>query len=97
MIEKRERARQISEPPRTGVTVRRIEPVDPDNANEALIILGIAQAIKESNEPRLKLLPWAVQAALRRRGRPITSKVIAEAKLRMLDPQEVKWPEGSEW
>ena len=98
MIEKRERAREASEPPRTGVTVLQIEPVDPNNANEALIILGIAQAIKESGEVRLKLLPWAVQAALsRRRGRPITSKDIGEAKLRTLDPQEVKWPQGSEW
>lgn len=53
---------------------RLVEPVDPENANEAMILLGIAERDTRDYGPndeyeRLLLLPWAVQAALSRPGR----------------------------
>ena len=73
MIAKRERWLAVRAP--KGRPVQRlIEPVDPDNAHEALLLLGIAERDTrwvDSKDPydRLLLQPWAVQAALSRRGR----------------------------
>ena len=70
---------------------------DPGNANAALVILGIATQTDFSGHPRLKLLTWAVQAALSRRGRALlTVADITEAKLRVLDPSAISWPRGSD-
>ena len=69
MIMRREKARAAMSPPPSPPQLL-IESDDPDNANEALVILGIAQASQLDGHPRLKLLPWAVQAALDRRRRP---------------------------
>jgi len=70
---------------------------DPGNANAALVILGIATQTDQGGYPRLKLLTWAVQAALSRRGRALlTAADIAEAKHRVLDPGAIRWPRGSD-
>ena len=70
---------------------------DQGNANAALVILGIATQTNQGGDPRLKLLTWAVQAALSRRGRSLlTAADITEAKLRVLDPDAIRWPRGSD-
>ena len=75
----------------------RVEPHDPDNANEALTLLGVAAADPDYGLPRLKLQVWAVQAALNRRRRPRLSRQdVSYVKLRTLNPEEVKWP-SEDW
>jgi hypothetical protein len=69
-----------------------IEPKDPDNANEALILLGIAEPSRWS----LRLQPWAVQAALSRRGRRrLSAEDISEIKRCTRDPETLRWPRVS--
>lgn len=53
---------------------RRIEPIDPRNADEAMILLGIARRDADADAyERLLLKPWVVHVAARRRGRrPLT-------------------------
>jgi hypothetical protein len=73
---------------------------DPENANDALVILGIARRYSvgpEDQYDRLKLEPWAVQAALRRRrgGSKLTEKEISEIKRTTWDPETLIWPRGT--
>lgn len=74
------------------------EPVDPDNANEALVLLGIAEPDPRWNGTndkyeRLLLRAWAVQAALsRRRGRRLSAKDVAEIKRCTREPETLRWP-----
>lgn len=85
----------------TGVTIRFMG--DPDNADEALLLLGIA-ALDPGREDRrterrqMLLEPWSAQAALkRRRGRRrLTEKDIAEIRRCTSDPDSLPWPEGAE-
>jgi hypothetical protein len=76
------------------------EPVDPDNANEALIFLGIAEPDTRWNGPndkyqRLLLQPWAVQAALSRPGRRrLSDKDVSEIKRCTRDAETLRWPAG---
>jgi len=71
----------------------------PDNANEALRILGIACDDPRDFGPndtydRLKMETWAVQAALRRRrgGEALTDKDIDDLRRCSLAPDRIKWP-----
>ena len=93
MIQARQAALEPTGPPTPAVQILH-EYDDPDNANEALLILGVVASEMIGDKPRLKLLPWAVQAALDRRGAPTLSaqqqKMIA---VRVIDSQAVVWPE----
>jgi hypothetical protein len=76
------------------------EGVDPRNADEAMLILGIACHDPKWTEPhgehaRLLLEPWAVEAALRRRAaRNLDKKDLAEAKRCTQDAETLCWPEA---
>jgi hypothetical protein len=79
-------------------------PTDPQNAEEALLILGIADHDrswgdhpKTEKERRLLLEPWAVKAAIRRRRRrKMTDKELREAKRCTRDDETIRWPEPGE-
>jgi Family of unknown function (DUF5681) len=79
----------------------RISP-DPDNADAALLLLGIAApnpARAEFGEDRAQLLlePWAVQAALQRRrgGQRLTDDERDWIRRRTRDPDSLRWPRGT--
>lgn len=79
-----------------------VESGDPDNASEAMVLLGIAAYDMKrgkdytgegSDLPYLLLEPWAVQMALQRRSLPHLSdsnKQLVGAWTR--DPNSLKWP-----
>jgi Family of unknown function (DUF5681) len=80
---------------------RHISP-DPDNADAALLLLGIAApnpARAEFGENRAQLLlePWAVQAALRRRrgGQRLTDDERDWIRRCTRDPDCLRWPRGT--
>jgi hypothetical protein len=80
---------------------RRISP-DPDNADAALLLLGIAApnpARAEFGKDRAQLLlePWAAQAALRRRrgGQRLTDDERGWIRRRTRDPDSLRWPRGT--
>jgi len=98
-----EKAARISE--MTPVTPPRSYS-DPENADEALQLLGIASrdaAYEESvNRPgyvHLRLEPWAVQAALKRRRspEPFSKAEITNIEACSWHPEAIDWPEGSRW
>jgi len=75
---------------------------DPDNADAALLLLGIVandpkRADIRSDRAQLLLEPWAVQAALRRRrgGQRLTEKEQSEIRRCTRDPNSLRWPRGS--
>lgn len=82
--------------------VRRTEAQDPENANEAMLILGIA-TIDENNlstaghNPPIQLELWAVQAAIGRRrgGSKLTQGEINEIKRCTRASSTIKWPRGT--
>ena len=77
-----------------------METEDPDNANEALLLLGIAEPDTQWNDPtdkdqRLRLKPWAVQAALSRPGRRrLSAQDVSEIKRCTRDAETLRWPAG---
>jgi hypothetical protein len=80
---------------------RHISP-DPDNADAALLLLGIAApnpARAEFGEDRAQLLlePWVVQAALRRRrgGQRLTDDERDWIRRCTRDPDSLRWPRGT--
>lgn len=99
MIVKREQWLARRKPTRRSIK-RLIEPTDPDNAHAALLVLGIAEQDTRWNDPqdpgeRLLLQPWAVQAALSRRGRRrLSENQVAEIQRCTRDAQAVHWPRG---
>jgi len=96
MIEKREAALGSDRP--TPKPVKFQIEHDSDNANAAMLLLGIA----EYGEPMggggpgtrpLRLATWAAQAALSRPGRrTLTEKEIEDVKRTTLHPELLKWP-----
>jgi hypothetical protein len=98
MIAKREKW-LASHGPKHRPVERLIEP-DPDNANAALVLLGIAEPDTRWNDAndkyeRLLLRPWAVQAALSRPGRRRPSdKEVSGIKRCTRDPETLRWPRG---
>jgi hypothetical protein len=73
MILEREKLRFKSRVLRSPRTTRKVEQVDPENALDALEILGIASRTAganagDSQNAHLRLERWAVEAALRRRS-----------------------------
>jgi len=102
MIEKREKwlaARPLKYRPAKQL----FEPEDPINANEALILLGIAEPdtryYPDDEYERLLLRPWAVQAALSRPGRrrlSVSDNDVSEIKRCTRDAHTLRWPGGIE-
>ena len=81
---------------------RHISP-DPDNADAALLLLGIAalnpaRADIGADRAQLLLGPWAVQAALRRRrgGDRLIDKECNEIRRCTRDPDSLRWPRGTD-
>jgi hypothetical protein len=77
---------------------RRFSP-DPDNADAALMLLGIAapnpaRADIGADRAQLLLEPWAVQAALSRRrgGRRLTDGERDATRRCTRDPDSLRWP-----
>ena len=99
MIAVREKWLAAKAPKHRPVDVR-IELTDPDNANEALLLLGIAEPDTRRSDPdveyeRLLLRPWAVQAALSRPGRRrLSAKEVSEIKRCTRDAETLRWPAG---
>jgi hypothetical protein len=97
MIEKREAALAKSNPPRSAPVPWRFE-LDPRNADEAMLLLGITVRDPSWSEPckygvRMKLSTWASQAGISRPGRKaLTEKQISEVRRVTLQPDQLKWP-----
>ena len=90
--------RQASPPAIT----RHVSP-DPDNADAALLLLGItapnpARAEYTHNRAQLLLEPWSVQAAIHRRrgGQRLTDRERAEIRRCTRDPDCIRWPRGTD-
>ncbi len=88
-------------------TSRRMIPLlsspDPDNADAALVLLGIAapdpaRADIGADRAQLLLEPWAAQAALRRRrgGQRLTDTERSEIRRCTRDPDSLRWPRGTD-
>ena len=82
-------------------TIMRLISPDPDNADAALLLLGIAalnpaRADIGADRDQLLLEPWAVQAALRRRrgGQRLTDRECDEIRRCTRDPDSLRWPRG---
>jgi hypothetical protein len=76
---------------------------DPDNADAALLLLGIAAANPAradigADRAQLLLEPWAVQTALRRRrgGQRLTDRERDEIRRCTRDPDCLRWPRGTD-
>lgn len=80
----------------------RTEWVDPRNADEALLVLGICrpnprQIERDNQRQDLLLEPWAVEAALSRRAaKRMDKENVREAQRCTADPETLHWPEGVE-
>jgi hypothetical protein len=75
---------------------------DPDNADDALVLLGIAapdpaRAGFGAAGAQLLLEPWAVQAALGRRrgGQRLTEHEVSEVRRCTRDSDSLRWPRGT--
>jgi hypothetical protein len=93
-------AKHAPQAPQSKIT-RHISP-DPDNADAALQLLGIAtpnpaRADIGVDRAQLLLEPWAVQAALRRRrgGQRLTDGERDAIRRCTRDPDSLRWPRGT--
>jgi uncharacterized membrane protein len=102
-IRKREAwiARRASKAHRTAI--KELVSPDPDNADAALVLLGIAapnpaRADIVANRAQLLLELEAVQAALRRRrgGNRLTDEERNTIRRCTRDPDNIRWPKGGE-
>lgn len=99
MIEKREAALAKLNPPTSNAVRMDIE-YEAGNAEQAMLLLGIAEYEEAPPGPgyrdrRLKLATWAVQAAISRPGRrPINSQNVSDIQRLTIDPKKLKWPRG---
>ncbi len=73
--------------------------IDPDSADEAMLILCIAHPNPERQGPQFDgeqtlIEPWAVQAALSRRrgGQVLTEREVAEIRRCTRDADTLRWP-----
>ena len=77
----------------------KIEPCDPNNADAALVLLGVAEQYDRLSDGRLtglRLQTWAVQAALRRPGgRRYGPEDVTEIKRCTRDAETLRWPRRS--
>ena len=101
MIAKREKALAAKAPLAKPVEVR-IEGTDPENADEAMLILGICRpdprwAGTAGERERLLLESWAVEAALARRAsRKLDRRDLDEVRRCTHAADTVRWPEAVE-
>ena len=67
---------------------------DSDNANQAMLILGIAQYVGLASEHQwMRLSPWAAQAAISRPGqRRLTENELNDLRFFTSEPEKLKWP-----
>lgn len=104
MIEKREAYMEKHGREKVNRSVEILsEPVDPENANAAMLLLGIAAVDKSregfnGHQPAILLENWAVQAALSRRrgGSKLTKEEIASIERCTVDGGSIKWPRGTQ-
>ena len=93
--------KHAQKPPRQRIPI--LSSPDPENADAALVLLDIAApdpagADHHWNRAQLLLEPWAVQAALRRRrgGNRLTDAERDNIRLCTRDPDNPRWPRGTE-
>jgi hypothetical protein len=91
------------EPAASRRVITRRFSLDPDNADAALLLLGIAapnpaRANLGADRAQLLLELWAAQAALRRRrgGRRLTNEERDWIRRCTRDPDCLRWPRGTE-
>ena len=102
MINRREEWLALNEKPKPR-TIKFLHEIDPDNADEALLILEIAtidqKRQSDSRRARKYLLlePWAAQAALDRRrgGRKLDAEEISDIRRSTRDAQTLRFPRGT--
>ena len=98
MILEREKRRFKSRALRAPRITSKVEQADPENALDALEILGIASRTASANagdsrNEHLRLERWAVEAALRRRRfEELSSTDIQLIRRWTHDGEAVKWP-----
>ena len=99
MIAAREKYLAAQQPPQPRKIERWIEPHDPENAEAAMLLLGIAVLTRAGRlqadvGPPVQLEPWAVQAALSRRrgGRGLTEREVSEIKRCTRAADTLRWP-----
>lgn len=96
MIDKREAALGAGAAPPTKVKIE--HEYDSDNANEAMLLLGIAEYGPPTGgggpaTRQLKLATWAAQAAISRPGRKaLTDKDIEVIERDVIGADKLKWP-----
>jgi hypothetical protein len=102
-IEKREAWLAEHTPKASWQPIEQLSSPDPDNADPALLLLGLAahnpaRADIGGTRAQLLLEPWAVQAALRRRrgGNRLTERELAEIRRCTRDRDSLRWPQGTE-
>lgn len=101
MIAEREKERTKRAPPSNAIDIR-TEPEDPTNADEALLILGIAsrdprRTERVADREQLLLEPWAVEVALSRRAARRMGKLeVDSARHCTRDADTLHWPEPVE-
>ena len=92
MIEKREKA-IAKRSPSQHQSIRLLTEYDSDNANEAMLILGIAEYDGPGDGRRMRVATWAAQAGLSRPGRPpLSEKEVSDVKFFTLESDKLKWP-----
>ena len=83
----------VSCSPSQHQAIRLLNEYDSDNANEAMLILGIAEYDGPSDGRRMRVSTWAAQAGLSRPGRPpLTEKQVNDVKFFSLESDKLKWP-----
>jgi Family of unknown function (DUF5681) len=102
-IMKREAWRAKHAPTTPGSLTPMLASRDPDNADAALVLLGIvapdpAGAEHRWNRSQLLIEPWVVQAALRRRrgGHRLTDEDRHAIKILTRDPDSLRWPRDTQ-
>jgi hypothetical protein len=100
-IEKNETWKAAHQGKETSDPFRLVTSDDPENADTALLLLGIAArepAREDIDGLALLLEPWAVQAALshKRGGARLTDKERDWIRSRTRNPDSLRWPRGTE-
>lgn len=101
MVEKREKWLAAKAPVQRR-SIESTSETDPDNAETAMLLLGIASRNPERSGPefegnQLLLEPWAVQVALSRRrgGERLGERDVFEITRCTRDAKQLRWPQGT--
>ena len=97
MIVAREKYLSAHQPPQPQIEI--LSECDPENAEAAMLLLGIAvpdaeRGVSRDVGPPLQLEPWAVQAALSRRrgGQGLTEEEVSQIKRCTRAADTLRWP-----